>query len=161
MRCSACLDPNRRDPMLCKDVMLTLVFQCMRDTSAEACAQVMRDEHLGFLPVIDANGALIGVVTDRDLAVRVMAARKPGTTPVGEIMSSGPFLVCQPDDDLRSLERRMAEAKKSRAVVCNALGAVVGIISLSDIAQSERSASRTGQLLREVTHRESAVIARP
>ena len=147
--------------MLCKDVMLTLVFKCTRETTAEACAQMMRDQRIGFLPVLDEKGAAIGVVTDRDLALRVLAESRPGKTPIGEIMSPAPFLVCEPDEDLRSLERQMAQARKSRALVRDAYGKIVGIISLSDIAQSERSASRTGELLRELTHRESAVIARP
>jgi CBS domain-containing protein len=141
--------------------MMTKVFACNAEMTAEACAQMMSAQHVGFVPVTAADGALIGVVTDRDLVLRVLALKKPPATLIGEVMSSGPFLECRPDDDLRALERRMAEGKKSRAVVCDARRKVVGIISLSDIAQSEGSSWRTGELLREVTHRESAVIARP
>jgi CBS domain-containing protein len=147
--------------MLCKDVMLTLVFKCTKDMTALACAKLMKAENIGFVPVTAENGALVGVVTDRDLVLRVMAEEKPLAVTIGEIMSSGPFLVCSPDDDLHSLEERMGDARRSRAVVQDAQGKVVGIISLSDIAQVERSASRTGKLLREVTHRESGMIARP
>lgn len=147
--------------MQCKDVMLTLVFDCKMSMTAEECAQLMRAEHIGFLPVSDGDGRLVGVVTDRDLVVRVMAQKRPPSTPIGEIMSGRPFLTCTPGDDLRALERRMAEERKSRAVVEDADGKIIGVISLSDIAQAERSAARTGKLLRDVTHRESVSIVRP
>ena len=147
--------------MLCRDVMLTLVFRCHEDMSAAACAQTMRDENIGFMPVVNGKGDLIGVVTDRDLALRVVAAGKPASTPVREVMSPGPIVTCEPDDNLRVLEQRMAEAKRSRALVLSRQGALLGVISLSDIAQAERSASRTGRLMRDVSRRESAMIARP
>ena len=146
--------------MLCKDVMMSLVFECKKDVPVEQCAQVMRDEHIGFIPITGADGNLVGVVTDRDLVLRVMAAQKPLSTPVGDIMSSGPLLTCAPDEDLRDLEKRMSQERRSRAVVMEK-DKVVGVISLSDIAQAERSSSRAGKLLRDVTHRESALIARP
>jgi CBS domain-containing protein len=147
--------------MKCRDVMLTLVFKCRPDTPASACAQMMRDDRIGFVPVVDDSGAVVGVVTDRDLTLRVLAGRRHPSTPVSRIMSPGPFVSCAPDDDLAQLERRLAIARKSRAVVLGADGKLVGIVSLSDIAQAEPSAARVGQLMREVTHRESAMIARP
>lgn len=146
--------------MKCKDVMLTLIFKCDESTTVADCAQLMRDEQLGFLPVLDKRSNIIGVVTDRDIAVRVVADKRPLDTPVRDIMSTGPFLTCLPDDDLHELERRMAQTKKARALVKAADGALLGIISLSDIAQRERSASRTGKLLKEVTRRESVALIR-
>ena len=144
--------------MQCKDVMLTLVFRCSEDTTVADCAQLMRDEHLGFVPVLDKKNSVVGVVTDRDLALRVVAEKRDLSTPVGAIMSPGPFLTCLPDDDLRQLEEQMAASKKGRALVKAKDGALVGVISLSDIAQRERSASRTGKLLKEVTRRESVSL---
>lgn len=141
--------------------MLTLVFKCRPDTTVAACAQMMRDDRIGFVPVVDEAGALRGVVTDRDLAVRVLAEGKRHDLPVSEVMSPGPFITCRPDDELAEIERRMAHARKSRALVQDEAGALVGVISLSDIAQIEPSTARVGELMREVTHRESALIARP
>lgn len=141
--------------MRCEDVMLTLVFKCDEDTTVAACAQLMRREGLGFVPVLDRLHRVVGVVTDRDLALRVVAASLRPDTPVREIMSRGPFLWCQPEDDLRTLEERMATRKKARALVKTRDGSLLGVISLSDIAQRERSAARTGRLLKEVTRRES------
>jgi CBS domain-containing protein len=146
--------------MKCKDVMLTLVFKCNEQSSVAECAQLMRDEHLGFVPVLDQQLAVVGVVTDRDLAVRVVAEKRGLDTPVSAVMSTGPFLTCKPDDELEELEDRMARTKKGRALVKAKDGSLLGIISLSDIAQRERSATRTGKLLKEVTRRESVSIVR-
>lgn len=145
--------------MKCQDVMLTLVFKCKEDTPVAECAQLMRDENLGFVPVLDQQDSVVGVVTDRDLAIRVVAEGRSLTTPVSAVMSSGPYLSCLPDDDLRTLEERMGQTKKARALVKNADGELLGIISLSDIAQRESSATRTGKLLKEVTRRESVSIS--
>ncbi len=147
--------------MKCKDVMLTLIFKCTEDTSVAECARIMRDEQLGFMPVLDDDNSVVGVVTDRDLVTRVLADRRDHTTRVGEIMSTGPILSCRPDDDLRALEKRMAQAKKGRALVRDDTGDLLGVISLSDVAQREVSPTRTGQLLREVTRRESVSLIHP
>ncbi len=146
--------------MLCKDVMLTLVYKCTRETSVYECAKMMRDEKIGFVPVIDSSRKVVGVVTDRDIAVRMVAANRPGSMPVSEIMSTGPFLSCAPDDDLRALERKMAQMKRSRALVKDEAGELVGVISLADIAQFERSPTQIGRLMREVGRRESVAITR-
>ena len=146
--------------MKCKDVMLTLIFKCDENSTVAECAQLMRDEQLGFVPILDGNQTVIGVVTDRDIAVRVVAEGRGFATPVKAIMSTGPFLACLPDDDLHELEQRMAQTKKGRALVKASDGSLLGVISLSDIAQRERSAARTGKLLKEVTRRESVSIIR-
>ena len=145
--------------MQCRDAMLTLVYKCTEQTTAAECARVMRDEKLGFMPVVSASGELIGVVTDRDLTVRVLAEGKPGDTKVKDLLSPGPLVTCKADDSLESLEQKMGERKKGRAVAVDVSGKPIGIISLSDIARVERSAVRTSRLLREVTERESVAIA--
>jgi CBS domain-containing protein len=144
--------------MKCEDVMLTLVFKCDPGSTVVQCAQLMRDEQLGFVPVLDEKRVVVGVVTDRDLAVRVLAEGLPADTKVSEVMSEGPYLTCSPEDDLHELEQRMASEKKMRALVKAPDGSLLGVISLSDIAQSERSAARTGRLLKEVTRRQSVSL---
>lgn len=139
--------------MKCEDVMLTLIFKAGLTSTVAECAQLMRDEELGFLPVLDDQFRVVGVVTDRDLATRVVAEHRPSTTPVIEVMNKGPFLSCEPDDELEALEQRMASEKKARALVKAPDGSLLGIISLSDIAQAENSEARTGRLLKEVTRR--------
>ena len=143
--------------MLCRDVMLPYVYKCYETDPVHLCARMMRNENIGFLAVVDHHERLVGVVTDRDLAIRVLADNLAPGSAVDTIMTSAELLTCRPEDELKQLEERMAEAKKSRALVLDDLGNCIGIISLSDIAQSERP-RRTGRLLREISLRASEPI---
>jgi CBS domain-containing protein len=139
--------------------MNTPVAVCAELLSVRACAEIMRDERLGFMPVLDAAQEVVGVVTDRDLTVRVLAQGLPPTALVGEVMTRD-VRVCHPGDGLQVAERKMASTMKSRLVVVDADGRCVGVLSLTDIAQAD-SRSRAGSLLRAVTRRESVPFALP
>jgi CBS domain-containing protein len=139
--------------MLCRDVMKAEVARCLETLSVKACAQIMRDNNVGFVPVLDADKKVVGVVTDRDLALRVLAEDLPSETPVGRVMTRD-VRICHPDDDLQIAEWRMSSLRKSRLVVADDEGCCVGVISLSDVAQAD-SRSRAGGVLRSVTRREA------
>jgi CBS domain-containing protein len=145
--------------MRCKDVMVTLVFRCHEGDPVQKVARLMLEEQVGFIPVTNELGRLVGVITDRDLALRVLAEDKSGQVPVGSVMTMGGLLTCRPDDDLRALEKRMADEQKGRAVVVDN-GKVVGVISAADVAVAEGSKRRAGALMRALSRRESASIAR-
>jgi len=137
--------------MLCKDVMSRKVFVCHETDSAGECARIMRDHGVGFLPVLDAERLVSGVVTDRDLAVRVLAEGRSPRSPVSDFMTRD-VRVSRATDTLRAAERRMAAVKKSRLVVVDDQRRCVGVISLSDVAQTD-SRPLAGHVLYEVTRR--------
>lgn len=139
--------------MLCREVMKTDVARCADTLSVQACSRMMRDNNVGFLPVVDGKDQVTGVVTDRDLAVRVLAEGLSPDTPVGTVMTRD-VRVCRADDELDIAEWKMAETRKSRLVVTDDAGRCVGVISLSDVAQAD-SRSRAGSVLRAVTRREA------
>jgi CBS domain-containing protein len=145
--------------MECKDIMLSYVYKCRETDTARTCAAIMRDQKIGFVPVVDKNDKPVGVITDRDLVVRLLACDKSTFTPVRELMTVGELLTCRADEDLRSLEAKMSKAKKSRALVVDREGKCIGVISLSDIAHSEDPAW-AGRLLNAIAHRESIQIAK-
>jgi CBS domain-containing protein len=140
--------------MLCRDVMKRKVFVCREDDTVAQCARVMRDEGIGFIPVVDDQGLVSGVVTDRDLAVRVLADELPLELPV-EVVMTRDVRICRAKDPLRTAERKMAEVKRSRLVVVDDARRCVGVISLSDIAQSDNRI-HAGHVLYEVTQRKPA-----
>ena len=143
--------------MRCSEVMLSHVFTCRKGEPARKCAEVMRDERVGFVPVVDGDGKALGIVTDRDIALRLVAAGRGPETPVEQLMSSG-LLSCRPDDELSDVEARMAKDKKSRALVLDEEGRCAGVISLSDIALVD-APDHVGKLLREVTQREVSLVS--
>jgi CBS domain-containing protein len=145
--------------MLCRDLMRTDVARGTEALTVEACARMMKDNNIGFLPVVDADRRVVGVITDRDLAVRVLAEGLPPETPVGNVMTRD-VRVCYPDDTLQEAERKMSATQKSRLVVADDDGHCVGVISLADIAQGD-TRRRAGGVLRAVTRREAPVPLAP
>jgi len=139
--------------MRCEEIMKQDV-ECVspRDTVEDAASR-MRDTNIGFLPVCDQSKKVLGTLTDRDIAIRLVAARKPGSTLVEDVMTNE-VVACRPEDDVQTAEHTMAQHQKSRIMCVDEGGRLVGVISLSDIAQHERGdlASKT---LREVSEREA------
>lgn len=120
--------------------MRTPVDSVREDDSILVAARTMRERDVGFLPVCDREGRAIGILTDRDIAIRVAAEDLgAGATSVRHAMTSS-VVGCQPDDTVTSVERRMQEHRITRVVVLDPDGRPVGIVSLSDLAPYESSA---------------------
>jgi CBS domain-containing protein len=109
------------------DVKLASPDQSIRDA-----AKMMAELDSGVLPVGE-NDRLVGMITDRDIAIRAVAAGKPPTTRIRDIMSAE-VKYCFDDDDLDEVAENMAEVKVRRLPVLNRQKRLVGIVSLGDIA---------------------------
>lgn len=138
--------------MRCDEVMTRQTIVVTRDDTAEQAARIMRERGFGFLPVCEADGRAVGTITDRDLVVRGLAREAAPGTRVGDLMTCE-VVSCGPEDDLREAEAIMAHRQKSRIMVCDDDARVLGVISLSDVAQLEAE-SYAGFMLRRVTRRE-------
>src|SRR5258707_8648667 len=102
--------------MLCRDVMKAdVVFATAKTTVAEA-ATLMRDEQIGFLPICDEGRNVIGILTDRDIAVRVVAEGHSANEPVERFMSPA-VVACRSDEELSVAQDLMGEMQLSR-IVC-------------------------------------------
>jgi CBS domain-containing protein len=148
---------GKETAMLCRDLMRTNVATCTTADPVIRCARLMRDRNIGFLPVLDEEGRLAGIVTDRDLVLRVMAEAASAGGPIRPFLTRE-VVSCGPGDDLRVAEDRMAAAHVSRLVVLDQARKPVGVISLSDIAQTE-SRARAGKMLHDITRREAGARA--
>src|SRR5215207_7489171 len=123
--------------MKARDIM-TRDPACVTETdTAQQVAQLMADNDCGCLPVIDGRTSdrVIGVVTDRDLAVRGIARGRSPDTPVRDLMTPTASC-CSPDADLQDVERVMADRQIRRVVVADADGCACGIISQADLASA-------------------------
>lgn len=121
---------------------------CTEGQTARDAAKLMRDESIGFVPVCDDKGAPIGAVTDRDLAIRVLAEGRSADERIDGFITRG-TVSCRLGDDVKDAERLMREQRKSRVMVCDDHGRLAGVISLTDVAEVE-SGSATGAILQEV-----------
>ena len=128
--------PRETGPLLVENVMSADVATVTPDTSAREAARIMRDRDIGFLPVCDVEGGVLGVLTDRDLVLGVLAADRGGDLPVEEVMTPDP-ITCRGQDDLRTCERLMSEHQVHRMVVIGEDGHLEGVVSLADLAAVE------------------------
>ncbi len=138
--------------MLCSDVMKTAIRSVSPDATVQEAAQLMRDEGVGFLPVCDSQRRVVGTITDRDIAVRVVANGEDPEESLAQFMSED-VVACGPADDLDHVEELMSEEKVGRIMCIDEDGVLQGVISLSDLAELDRGL-RTATTLREVSDRE-------
>lgn len=105
------------------------------DTTIEQAAESMRDRDVGMLPVIAMNGRMVGVITDRDIALRCVADRRPAATVVGELFSDD-VQACFADEDASEVAARMAQRKVRRLPVLSRDERLVGVIGLADLVDA-------------------------
>jgi CBS domain-containing protein len=139
--------------MLCQEIMKKDVECLTVNDTAQVAARKMRDSNVGFLPVCDQSKKVLGTITDRDLAIRLIAENRPPTTTVGELMTRE-VVYCRPQDDIQRAEQLMAQKHKARILCCDGGGKLVGVISLSDLAQRDDD-GRVAETLRRVSEREA------
>ncbi|HUG05805.1 MAG TPA: CBS domain-containing protein [Candidatus Limnocylindria bacterium] len=122
------------------------------DTAAQA-ATLMKQEDCGAIPVVSKEGKLVGIVTDRDIVIRAVAAGKdPRSTPVSAVMSADPVTL-SPDDNDDDAERLMAERQVRRLPVVDD-GQLVGILVTAQLARRGNT-DDIGETIREISEPKS------
>jgi CBS domain-containing protein len=143
--------------MKLKDFCVLDVATCSREMTVAAAAQLMRERHAGDLVVVGdpEDREPIGIVTDRDVVIQVVAlGRDPATTRVGEIMSS-PIVIASESEELAQALERMATHGVRRIPVVDDAGAVSGIIALDDALKAHaEQASRLLDAISKERNRE-------
>jgi CBS domain-containing protein len=113
--------------------------------SIREVAKIMAEIDAGSMPVGD-NDRLVGMITDRDIAIRAVAHGKGPDTPVREVMSSEKVLYCYEDEELDHVAKNMGEQQVRRLPVVSRDKRLVGIVSFGNLAQSEaRSAAKAAK----------------
>jgi len=122
------------------------------DMNAQDAAALMQSEDVGVLPIV-RDGELLGLVTDRDLVLRVLAQRRdPQTVLVGDIATSATITVT-PDTRL-SDARQLMERHKIRRLPVVKGEKLVGILSLGDVAWADASVREVGEALKTISESE-------
>jgi CBS domain-containing protein len=118
-----------------REVRVATPGQTIRDV-----ARIMAEIDAGSMPVGE-NDKLVGMITDRDIAIRGVAEGKGPDTPVREVMSTEQVLYCFEDDEIEKVAKNMADEQVRRLPVVNKDKRLVGIVSLGNIAQREAKAA--------------------
>ena len=131
-----------------RDVMTESPTTCKPTATVVDVAKLMAREDVGPIPVVDGD-RLVGIVTDRDLVLRVIAdGRDPQQTSVGDVISKDVVTV-SPDDDLEQVLKVMS-AKQVRRVPVVEQDRLVGIIAQADVARAVDE-ERTGEVVQQIS----------
>ena len=131
-----------------RDIMSTDVQYCTPLDNMYEVAVKMREFNVGAIPIVD-QGHLVGMITDRDLVVRGIAEKHPGSTAVTEVMSRE-LVTVSPDDSVQKAADIMARHQIRRLPVVEG-GRLVGIVALGDLATNRYSDESAGRALSEIS----------
>jgi CBS domain-containing protein len=130
--------------MKAREIMTAAPACCTPDDTVQRATSLMAERDCGALPVVAdmERMRVVGMVTDRDVAIRGVARGSGPETLVSAVMSAEPRC-CGPDDDVSTVERIMAQSKVRRVPVVNDEGSCLGMIAQADLARDEAIASDT------------------
>ncbi|MBP6180049.1 MAG: CBS domain-containing protein, partial [Anaerolineales bacterium] len=131
----------------CHEVMTKDPVCCLPNDSALKAAELMKSGNIGSIPVIENEEGkkLIGIVTDRDLTLKIVAQGLDSKTRKIETLMSRNIVTCHPDDDLQKALDIMAEHQLRRLPVVDENGRIRGIIAQADIATRSDQPNKTAE----------------
>ncbi|MGG3800283.1 CBS domain-containing protein [Metabacillus fastidiosus] len=131
-----------------KEIMSDKVEYCTPLDNVYEVAVKMKDLNVGAIPIVDEE-KLVGMITDRDLVVRGIAEKKPGSNQVTNVMSDQ-LITINPDTSVNDAAKLMAEHQIRRLPVTQE-GRLVGMISLGDLSLNSKSDEQAGSALTEIS----------
>ena len=121
------------------------------DMTPVDAARLMASYDFGMVPIVDPDRRLVGVVTDRDIVIRVLASGlDPETAELGDIATNKNLVTIGPDDTVAEARDRMASDRIKRLPVVKS-GELVGVIALGDVAVTSASPREVGEALAELS----------
>jgi CBS domain-containing protein len=137
----------------CSEVMTSNPVCCLPDDMAADVAELMRSENSGSIPVVENTETrkLVGIVTDRDLALRIVAEGLDAKSTQVEVVMTREVVTCLADDDLQKALDAMADHQLRRIPIVDNDRRVVGIIAQADVATRGDQPEKTGELVREIS----------
>jgi CBS domain-containing protein len=137
--------------MKISDVMTSQPDFCTTNDTVVDCAQLMAQRDVGMVPICESQDTrrLVGCLTDRDIAVRVVAEQKEHATPIADVMSTNVITV-RPDEDIEHARALMEEHQIRRLLVTDEHGSLIGVIATADLARSMAEAE-VGETLEAIS----------
>jgi CBS domain-containing protein len=137
----------------CDEVMTKDPVYCLPNDAVARAAQLMKKENVGPIPVVENERTkkLVGIVTDRDLALKVVAdGRDPKVAKVEEVMTRE-VVTCRPEDDLQRALDAMSEHQLRRVAVVDDGNKLVGIIAQADVATRVNQPQKTAETVEGIS----------
>lgn len=140
--------------MKARDIMTKQPKCVTPETTVRDAARLMKDEDVGVLPVVERKGSdrLVGIVTDRDIAIRHVAeGHDSSTCPVSEAMSQN-VRTAREDDEVESVMDLMGTEKVRRIPVVDERGSLVGIVAQADIVRDAKNEKKAEHTIEKISH---------
>ena len=137
----------------CHEVMTKDPVCCLPNDSVAKAAELMKSENFGSIPVIENKQSqkLVGIVTDRDLALKIVAAALDAKSTNVETVMTREVVTCHADDDLQKALDAMAEHQLRRILVVDNNNKIVGIIAQADVATRADQPEKTAEVVKEIS----------
>ncbi|HUQ82016.1 MAG TPA: CBS domain-containing protein [Gemmatimonadaceae bacterium] len=139
--------------MKAQDIMSKDPLCVTPETPLVEAARIMKDENIGVVPVVESDGSrrLVGVLTDRDIAVRAVAEGRDGaTTSVGHVMTSD-VRTSRADDSVDDVMELMGREQVRRIPIVDDRGTLVGIIAQADIVIEARDSKKAERTVEQIS----------
>ncbi|CAI8703358.1 MULTISPECIES: CBS domain-containing protein [Bacillus] len=131
-----------------REFMSTDIVQCTPLDNVYEAAVKMKEEAIGMIPIVE-NNQVVGLVTDRDLVVRGIAEKHPGSNKITNVMTTE-IVSVSPDDPIENATELMAQHQIRRLPVVEN-GELVGMLALGDLAITEKADDQAGFALSEIS----------
>jgi CBS domain-containing protein len=137
----------------CSEVMTKNPVCCLPTNMVAKAAELMKSENIGSIPVIENEQTekLVGIVTDRDLALRIVAEGRDAKSTKIEVVMTRKVVTCRADDDLQKALDAMAEHQLRRIPVVDNDNKILGIIAQADVATRVDQPEKTAEVVREIS----------
>lgn len=138
---------------ICEDVMTPKPVCCLPTDNLMMVAQLLKSENIGSLPVIENNETqkLIGIITDRDLALRIIGEGRDAKSTRVEAVMTRKVVTCRADDDVQRALDAMSDHQLRRIIVVDSVNKVLGIISQADVATRVDQSEKTAEMVKEIS----------
>ena len=137
----------------CSEVMTKNPVCCLPDDLVTKAADLMKNEHIGSIPVIENEETkkLIGIVTDRDLTIRIVAEGLDAKTTKVETVMTRKLITCRAEDDLQKALDAMSENQLRRIPIVDDDNKILGIIAQADVATRVDHPKKTAAMVKEIS----------
>lgn len=137
----------------CEEVMTTNPVCCLPTDNVILVAELMKSQNIGAVPVIENEETqkLIGIITDRDLALKVVGEGRDARTTRVEAVMTRKVVTCRADDDLKRAVDAMSEHQLRRMVIVDSANKVLGVISQADVATRVDQPVKTAEMVKDIS----------
>jgi len=137
----------------CNEVMTKNPVCCLPNDSVAKAAELMQRENIGSVPVIENEQSqkLIGIVTDRDLALKIVSVALDAKSTKVEAVMTHEVVTCRADDDLQKALDAMAEHQLRRIPIVDNDNKILGIIAQADVATRADQPEKTAEMVKEIS----------